>query len=213
MVVNSSTRAKDVKPTGILGLRSTEKKRGIRLKKAERKYLAYRQQVEKAVSLFLDLEVERTWAEIARELGLSVPGLHNLTKSDEFNEIYNEFFSELGHDPRLKVSQQALADMVPLAVRTLREILSDPSATTASRMKAVEMVFKMAGVEQVKPRESDKSELQNFLLGKGVNIEQVNVQLPPSLQRAEKMLASPPPEIVEGEVEEHEDADPYDEPD
>ena len=102
--------------------------------------------------------------------------------------------------------------MVPQAVRAIGRCLT-ALLHQPPRMKAVEMVFKMAGVEQVSREESDKSELQNFLLGKGVNIEQVNVQLPPSHPACGKDARFSAAEIVEGEVVEHEDADPYDEPD
>jgi hypothetical protein len=208
--LHSETKVKDLKQTGTLGARAAGK-RAIKLRKEERETLLFREKVEKAVLMFLDLHTDRTWVEIARELDMSVPALHDLTKSDEFNEIYNEYFAELGHDPRIKVSQQALADMVPVAIRTLKEIISDPEATTSARLKAVEMVFRMAGVERIQPRESDKSELQSFLLGKGVNIEQVNIALPPALRRAEQLLASPPPVVVEGAVVEQTAQDPDDE--
>jgi hypothetical protein len=211
MSLNSRTKVGDLKQTGILAARA-EGRRVIKLRKDERAVLLFREKVEKAVALFLDLHTERTWAEIARELGISIPALQDLTKSDEFNEIYNEYFAELGHDPRIKVSQQALADMVPIAIRTLKEILSDPDATTSARLKAVEMVFRMAGVERIQPKESDKSELTNFLLAKGINIEQVTVQLPPDLRRAEQLLASPPPVVLEAVVVEQRDEDPSDEP-
>ena len=210
MAQHTRERVCELEQSGPLALRKGSVNRSISLKKQEREYLKFRAKVEKAVSLFLDLNVERTWAQIATELGTSVPGLHNLTKSDEFNEIYAQYFADLGHDPRLKVSQQALADMVPLAVRTLREIIVNPESPASARIKAIEMIFKMAGVERVTPKESDKSELQSFLLGKGINIEQVNVVVPSALQRAEELLASPPPVVVEGEVVEQTDEDPSD---
>jgi hypothetical protein len=178
-------------------------RRSIKLTKDEREAFQYREKVEKCVAMFLDLNRELTWAQIAKELKISVPSLHNLTKSELFNEKYNEYFSELGHDPRIKVSQQALADMVPLAVRTLREILIDPEASSASRLKAVEQVFRMAGVESISQKQSDKSELQKFLLEKGIKVDNidVSVQLSPVQARANRMLANPPPIVVDGVFE------------
>ena len=210
MTGKRNTRSADLTQSGPLAVRKEGGHRSISLKKNEREYLRFRAKVERAVTLFLDIEIGRTWAEIASEMGISVPSLHDLTKTDEFNEIYNQFFADLGHDPRLKVSQQALADMVPLAVRTLREIIASPDASTASRVKAIEMVFKIGGIQQIQPKESDKTELQKFLLGKGINVEQVNVQLPPALQRAEDMLSGPPPDAVEAQVVEQKDEVPSD---
>lgn len=208
IIKNSNEKVKvgDLKPTGILASRSKTKGRNRRLSllKEEKKMLVYRANVEKAVAMFLDLNTERSWAQMAAELGIGVNALHNLTKTDEFNEVYNQYFSELGHDPRIKVSQQALTDMVPMAIRTLREILQDPDATTSARLKAIEMVFRMAGIEKVTPKESDKGELQSFLLGRGVNIQQVNISLPPELARAERLLSGKRNAVIEGEVVEPE---------
>ena len=188
-------------------------RRSIKLTRDEREAFLYREKVEKCVAMFLDLNRELTWAQIAKELKISVPSLHNLTKSELFNEKYNEYFSELGHDPRIKVSQQALADMVPLAVRTLREILIDPEASSAARLKAVEQVFRMAGVESISQKQSDKSELQKFLLDRGVKVDNIDVsiQLSPLQEKARQMLANPPSDVVVGTFVESAAQDPVDE--
>ena len=183
--LHSRDKASELEMTGPLANRSRGKHRAIKLRKEEKEIFLFKQKCERAVAMFLNLEADYKWVDIARELGMSVPALHDLTKTEEFQEIYGQYFEDLGRDPRLKSAQAAIADLVPLAVKTMKEILVDPSASSASRLKAAETVFKMAGVERVAPQESDKSELQNFLLGRGINVEQVNVQLPPALQRAE----------------------------
>lgn len=211
MSLNSRKKVCDIQQVGILAERA-QGRRAIKLRKEEREMLLFREKVSKAVEMFLDFHQDRTYAEIARELGMSITALHNLTKSEDFNEIFNEYYAEMNDNPRIKASQQAIADMVPLAIRTLKEIILDPGAPASSRIKAIEMVMRYAGIEKAQPKESDKGELQNFLLGKGVNIEQVNVSLPPSLQRAEALLASVPHAVVEGVIMEQPEPDPEDEP-
>src|SRR5512144_798976 len=83
-------------------------RRAIKLRSDERTTLQQENMIETAVAMFLDLENEHTWEEIASALGISVPTLKKLTKSQAFIDKYNEHFADLGHDPRLKAGQAAL---------------------------------------------------------------------------------------------------------
>ena len=83
MALNSQKKASELEMTGALARRSHGPHRAIKLRKEEKEIFLFRQKVERAVDMFLDLNADYKWAEIARELGMSVPALHNLTKSDE----------------------------------------------------------------------------------------------------------------------------------
>lgn len=177
--------AERVLPTG---------KRAIKLRQDEKKEFLRQQKVETAVALFLDLNQDHTWDEIANTCGLSVLGLKDLTKTEEFIKVYNEHFAELGHDPRLKATQAALTDLLSPAIRAIREVLTSPLSPASAKMKAAFEIIKLNGLEAVDPKNSDKSELQEFLKGSGVNIEQLNINLPP--EYVQKGVQ----EIIEGQV-------------
>jgi hypothetical protein len=89
-------------------------KRALMLRKHERKELARQRMVETAVAMFLSIEQSYSWQQVADEIGVSMPILKEITKSDEFIERWNQHFAELGHDPRLKATQGALWTCFPL---------------------------------------------------------------------------------------------------
>lgn len=171
-------------------------KRALKLRKNERKELQQRQQIETAVALFLDIQEDHTWEEIAEACGLSLIGLKDMTKTEEFMRVYNEHFAELGHDPRLKATQAALTDLLSPAIRAIRNVLTDDNAPASAKMKAAFEIIRLNGLEAIDPKGNDKSELQDFLLNAGVNIENMNINLPP--EYIEKGVA----DIIEGQVRE-----------
>lgn len=154
-------------------------KRALQLRKSERKELQRQQQIETAVALFLDVNEDHKWDEIAEACGLSLTGLKDLTKTEEFMTVYNEHFAELGHDPRLKATQAALTDLLSPAIRAIRGVLTDPMAPASAKVKAAFEVIRLNGLEAIDPKGMDKSELHEFLLKAGVNIENMNINLPP----------------------------------
>jgi hypothetical protein len=166
------------------------------LRKGERRELIKQRKVETAVALFLDLNEDHSWEEIAKKCGLSLIGLKDLTKTEEFMQVYNAHFAELGHDPRLKATQAALTDLLSPAIRAIREILVSPTAPASAKAKAAFEIIRLNGVEAIDPRGTDKTELHEFLRKSGVNIEQMNITLPP--EYLEKGVA----EIIEGQVRE-----------
>jgi hypothetical protein len=154
-------------------------KRHINLNKRERKNLAHQKMVETAVALFLDLENDHTWQSIADDLKISLVYLKQITKTQEFMDRYNEHFVELGHDPRLRVAQAAMADLLPLAVRQLRGLLTEERVPHTVRLSAIREVFKMNGIEDAPPS-SDRNELAKFLKDANVNVTQNNtINMPP----------------------------------
>ena len=171
-------------------------KRAIKLRKHERRELIHQRKVETAVALFLDLKDDHSWEEIAEKCGLSLIGLKDLTKTEEFMQVYNAHFAELGHDPRLKATQAALTDLLSPAIRAIREILVSPTSPASAKAKAAFEIIRLNGVEAIDPRGTDKTELHEFLRNSGVNIEQMNITLPP--EYLERGVA----EIVEGQVRE-----------
>lgn len=166
------------KVTGALAERQTSKGRRVKLTKAEREAFTRRQRAEQAAALFLDLDEARTWAEIASEMDLSPHQLRDLSKTEEFDEAYNRLFAELGHDPRYKAAQGALADMLPLALGQLRDLLTSTRTASGTKLRAIEKVIALNGLENVQPAQSDRQELVTFLVENKIDLSDVKIVLP-----------------------------------
>jgi AraC-like DNA-binding protein len=189
-------------PTTLASRTRPDGKRALMLRQEEREALQIQQRVERAVALFLDIEHEHSWQAIADELGISVPTLKKLTKTKEFEELYNQYFVELGHDPRLAASRQAVADLLPLAVRRLRNLLIDESTPPTVTLNAIKEVMHYTGLATPTSSKNDKNELAEFLKKAGVqevNLTQTNTIVPPEYAA---FLRDNEPEVVDGEVTE-----------
>jgi hypothetical protein len=184
----------ETKITGPMAERVTANgRRRLQLSQGERKALARNQKIESVVALFLDLQGNHTWEEIAREVGLSIMGLKDLTKSDEFIAVYNQHFVELGHDPRLRASQAAIVDLLPAAVNELKTMLVSAETPASVKFNAIKEILKLNGIEGSKAGQNDKQEVAEFLKKLGTTtINNVNVNMP--AEYADKIT-----QYVEGE--------------
>lgn len=155
-------------------------RRAVKLRQGERLALQREGMIETAVALFLDLQNDHSWDEIANALGISVVTLKKLTKSQEFTDKYNEHFADLGHDPRLKASQAALVDLLPKAIRELGGLVVSDSVSPTVKLGAIKEVIRLNGMEPVGAGMSDNAEYAQFLKKAGVNVENatINVSLP-----------------------------------
>jgi hypothetical protein len=153
-------------------------RRKIKLNSQERAIFSRSQMIETAVRLFLDIEQDHTWEEIAGELGISILALKDLTKTQEFIDVYDQHFAELGHDPRLRSAQAAIVDLLPLAVRELRELLTDGDVPASVRFRAIEKIIELNGIGPQKGGQMDRHELMEFLKGANINVTQNNIQAP-----------------------------------
>jgi hypothetical protein len=201
----SRPKLKDTSPTGPLDERRLpDGRRKIKLRKAERQQLLRNQLAEAAAALFLDLEEERTWAEIAQELQISPTQLRDLTKSPEFNEAYCALFAELGHDPRFRAAQASLSDLLPVAILQLRKILTQPSTSAGVRLRAVEKVLQLNGLKEPEQQASDRKALAEFLVTHNIRLESVGMYVPKEYEEAysdvvDGEVAEPPEELPSGE--------------
>lgn len=181
-------------PTGALKARRTPAKRRIKLSRSERAALERQKLAEAAAVLFLDLDTPRKYPEIAQELGLSVYQLRELVRTQEFNDAYNNLFPDVGHDPRYKAVRAELGEMLPLAVKTARELLESPRTPAATRWKIAERIMATSNV--LEPVEqSERKEMVEYLQERGMNIQNLNITLPP-----EFLAYLPKKEIIDGEL-------------
>lgn len=155
-------------------------RRKIKLRADERAMFSRAQMIERAVTLFLDVQADHSWDQIAGELGISTMALKDLTKTQEFMDAYDVHFAELGHDPRTKGARAALVDMLPMAVRQLKALLSAGDTPASAKMKAIEKIFELNGVGPAKGAAMDRNELINFLKEANISLTQNNttVNLP-----------------------------------
>lgn len=155
-------------------------RRHIKLTKRERDDLAERQQLELLVSMFLDLEQDRTNKQIAEEMGLSLPAMKRLTEKPEFQAIYDDQLMKLGHHPRLQALNANLPELAVHSYNALRQILTNPRASATARVAAAKLVWDTLHIADTR-LEEDPAPLSNFLKSAGVNVEGnaiVNVNLP-----------------------------------
>lgn len=158
--------------------RTIDGKRRLMLTQGERTALITNQLIERAVGLYLDLEDARSQREIAQELDITVKQLKYMTQSEEFKAIYEDHFSELGHDPRLKATRAGLVDLLPLAHSRFRGLLESTDTPATVLLKAVEKVLELNGVKPQASKISDRKELAEFLGGRDVTLTQVNINMP-----------------------------------
>lgn len=174
------TRGTAIEITGVLADRITGRGRKIALDKAERKHFSRQRLIERLVALYLDVENHRSVTEIARELGVSVPTIRDITATEEFHAAYDLYFHELGHDPSMKATIQAVRDLAPLAYTNIRRLLSSPDTPPAVRLAASKEILRLAGAD-TPSKTNSKSEVAEFL--KGMNVTQINVSVPENFQK------------------------------
>jgi hypothetical protein len=196
----SHRKLEDANPTGALDERRLpDGRRKITLRRDERQALQRRQRAEAAAALFLDLEEGRTWAQIADELDISPAQLRDLTKTQAFDRAYNQLFAELGHDPRYRAAQGALGDMLPLAIRELRALLTSPETAGGVKMRAIERVIALNGLNEPEPAMQDRQDMVKFLVEHNIKLSEVQITVPGEYQEA---LALPEGEVAEGQYRE-----------
>lgn len=186
---NGRKRRKRLDETNIEGPmeeRMTENgaKRRLMLNKVEKREIRRMRLVEAAVAMFLDIEKDYRRSDIAKELGITEMALVQLTKTDEFIELYNQHFMTLGHDPRLQATQAALVDMLPQAVRELRNMLIDPDTPPTVKLNAIKEIMRLNAISTGDQKVNDSNELAEFLRNANitVNLPAQNAQgqlLPP----------------------------------
>jgi len=145
----------------------------ITLTATQREQLARNRQIEEAVAMFLDLDVDRTNAQIADQLGLSKDQLKRLTQTDDFRRIYESALIEVGHSPRLGLTKQAIDEMLPLAARTVRSIMTDGGAPAGVRLKAAELVLGYAEIKG-NAQQNQVEAFKNFM--SAMNVRQLDQQ-------------------------------------
>ena len=177
-------------------------KRHINLRKREREEFAHKQQIELAISLFLDLGQDRTVAQIAAEMGMDVSSLKRLTNDPAFQMTYDSVLMNLGHHPRLQAAQSQLPDLLPLANNALRRILTDPRVAATATVAAIKLLYETVNMQDVVARE-DPGALDTFMKSRGVTIGgdlvvNLNLPIPDEYKKAFHKMMRPDSHIIDG---------------
>jgi hypothetical protein len=193
---------------------SEDGRRHINLNRGEREALARQRQIEAAAALFLDLETDRTWAEIASELDMSVSSLKRLTQSSDFILVYEDALATIGHDPRLQAVTSSLGDLLPAARRRLQKLITENDTPDGVALKAIERLFQWTGADN--KIETDNPEaLKNFLQQNNVTVEgnMTVINIPEQYQNAFQHFLGGDTDIVSGEVHTLDNGESEHEPD
>lgn len=156
---------------------------------------------ERLTTLFLDLDNKWTYKEMARILSeefeedISIHTIKELIKTEEFDLAYNQLLPEVGHDPRYVAARSAAADMMSTALSQLSSLLTNADTPAGTRLKAIDMVLKINGVDKPSALEAEGSELARFLQDKNIDLHQTNIYVSPDYEEALKKY-----DVVEGEV-------------
>ena len=164
-------------------------RRRVSLTKADRAALEESRQIELAVSLFLDLEQDRTVSQIAAEMDMSIAALKRMTQKPEFQAKYDEVLMGLGHHPRLQAVNAQLPELMPLAYQALKQVLTGQRVAATAKVQAVKLLFDTLHIADGRIDE-DPAPLNNFLQNAGVNVQgsgniiNVNLPIPAEYQEA-----------------------------
>lgn len=158
--------------------RTADGRRRITLTRRERDDLVRQELIESAVFLYLDIHTHRTTQAIADELGITRKQLKTLTMHEDFITIYNDYFMELGHDPRLLRYREAISDLLPDAFDQIEKLITGAGTKDSTKLKACLKVFEYCGMKPVELKGSDRRELAEFLgeAGATLHLTQVNVE-------------------------------------
>ncbi len=157
-------------------------RRHLNLTQDEREALANRQKMEQAIALFLDLQQDHTWKEIADTLGMSLSALKRMTQTGDFQRMYDDALATVGHDPRLQAIKSTLGDLLPAAYRRLHKIISSEDTDDRAALRAIEKLFSWTGVEDG-VQSDDPTMFANFLKQHGAaiapEVNSLNLNIPP----------------------------------
>jgi len=159
-------------------------RRRLKLNRSERRTIQRRRLIEAAVALLLDLENPRTQAQIAQELKISVNAYKDLTRSQDYQEVYNQAIVDIQHDPRFKFIQGQLVELLPHAASEFKKLLTDPGTPAGVRLKAIETLFKVTNMGLPKTdTHDDREELAQFLHTHQVQIVVVEDQYKKAIEQ------------------------------
>ena len=167
-------------PEGPLARRTTEDgRRRLQLNAKERANYRESLLIDRLVLMILTLdENSKTYEEMAEELDITVAQLKNLTRTEEFQERYNQHFMELGQDPRVEITQSRIVELLPQVFLQMQEGLTDPEVPWTAKWKIMEKVLDLAGIDKPDLIDNERKEIEEFLLNKSESEDSIQIIIP-----------------------------------
>jgi hypothetical protein len=167
-------------PTGPLAERTTEDgRRRLKLNSDEREDLRESLMIDRLVHMILTLDEDSmTYAEMAEELDITVAQLKNLTRTEEFQERYNQHFLQLGQDPRVEVTQSKIVELLPMVFLQMQEGLENPNVPWTAKWNIMEKVLELAGIDKPEMAQNERKEIEEFLLNKSESEDSIQIIIP-----------------------------------
>ena len=148
-------------------------RRNLMLTIKERKEFSRSEAIEHAVACYLNVSKTRmSETQMAEECGLTISAFKNMTRSDDFIELYSKNYEDLGHSPLLNPAKTMIGNMLIKSLGIFDELMSDADTPANTRFQMIKWAVEMNGLQAPKPVGSDKDELTNFL--KDANVTQIN---------------------------------------
>ena len=142
---------------------------------------------KRCAEMFLSIDDNFSRKDVARALGMSENQLRRFTRTEEFQNAYNELFVNVTEDPMPKTVQLMIQEqLLPEALKVLKKELTGDDVPWSVKQKARQDVFKLSGIEQVERKENDRAEAAKFLADIGVvnTGDQYNIIIPPEFSNA-----------------------------
>lgn len=173
------------------------------LTKAELAKLEEEERLIRLYEMRTSIEPRYTTDDQARELDVSVSTIKRMAKSEGFQQVVAKLAPKT-RSPRLDVAQEYITEeLLPLALRAVREILADPNSATTARMSAADKVHDWAFAGHTRVGEDQRRDAMEFLKQQGlaasniqVIINNIGIAPPEYLSGLRAIL----PEVIEGEV-------------
>lgn len=154
-------------PEGALAERMTKHgHRRLKLNQIERKDFKQSETIDRLVLMILSLEDNMTYEEMAEELEITVPALKNLTRTEEFQDRYNDHFMTLGQDPRVEVTQSRIVELLPRVFMQMQEALVNPDVPWTAKWNIMSKILELSGIEKPQNIRNDRKEIEKFLSSK-----------------------------------------------
>jgi len=166
-------------PEGPLAERLTANgKRRLQLNKSEREMYKQSLLIDRLVLMMLSLEEEMTYEEMAEELDITVAQLKNLTRTEEFQDRWNQHFMQLGQDPRVELTQSRITELLPAAFLQMKDGLVNEDTPWTVKWKIIEKIFELSGIARPQQIHNDRKEIQEFLSQKSESDDSIQITIP-----------------------------------
>lgn len=195
-------------PKGAIAQRIKEDgRRRLKLNSEERADLRDALLIDRLVLMILTLdETSLSYEEMAEELGITTAQLKNLTRTEAFQERYNQHFMQLGQDPRVEVTQSRIVELLPQVFLQMEEGLRNPDVPWTAKWNIMEKVLELAGIDKPNLVDNERKEIEEFLLNKSESDDSIQIIIPSKYmetmeryQEGETIDSTVDDDIIEGE--------------